>query len=98
MLVNSLNNIKVEENLKFSNVSFEYIVDSTSTKMNYIVNSLANYIDILFISYITQENPLLKTCKFCNKAFIANSQKQEYDDIKCKNRASIQSYRERQKE
>ena len=98
MLVNSLSNTRVEESLKFSNVSFEYIVDSTSTKMNYVVNSLINYIDILFISYITQENSLLKTCKFCNKAFIANSQKQEYDDIKCKNRASIQSYRKRQKE
>lgn len=80
------------------NISLGFKLNDKTTKATCMVNSLQKFIDMLFITHISQENMLLKTCKLCNKAFIAASQKQEYDDLKCKNRASIQSYRERQKE
>ena len=80
------------------NISLGFKLNDETTKATCMVNSLQKFIDMLFITHISQENMLLKTCKLCNKAFIAASQKQEYDDLKCKNRASIQSYRERQKE
>lgn len=81
-----------------NNISLGFKLNDDTTKVTCRVNSLQKFIDMLFITHISQETMLLKTCKLCKKAFIATSQKQEYDTLKCKNRASIQSYRERQKE
>ena len=38
---------------------------------------------------LAQDIVLLKTCKFCNKAFIANNPKAEYDSYNCKNKSNV---------
>lgn len=38
---------------------------------------------------MAQDIKLLKICNFCEKAFIANNPKAEYDTPQCKNKANV---------
>ena len=53
------------------------------------ITSLKQFIDFYFARIVSQDVNLLKICKFCNKAFIANNPKAEYDTPQCKNKANV---------
>ena len=47
---------------------------------------------------LSQDTIMLKICKFCHKAFIANNPKAEYDTPQCKNKANVYNFRKRAQE
>ena len=59
------------------------------------INYLKQVIDIAYSMQMAQDVRLLKVCNFCNKAFIANNQKAEYDTPQSKNKANV--YKSRNK-
>ena len=59
------------------------------------INYLKQVIDIAYSMQMAQDVRLLKVCNFCNKAFIANNPKAEYDTPQCKNKANV--YKSRNK-
>ena len=62
------------------------------------ITSLKQFIDFYFARTVSRDVNLLKICKFCNKAFIANNPKAEYDTPQCKNKANVYSFRKRAQE
>ena len=61
------------------------------------ITSLKQFIDFYFARIVSQDVNLLKICKFCNKAFIANNPKAEYDTPQCKNKANVYKSRAKNK-
>ena len=53
------------------------------------INYLKQAIDIAYSMQMAQDVRLLKICNFCNKVFIANNPKAEYDTPQCKNKANV---------
>lgn len=46
-------------------------------------------VDIAYSIQMAQDVRLLKICNFCEKTFIANNPKAEYDTPQCKNKANV---------
>ena len=61
------------------------------------INCLKQYLDYYFAKTVSKEINLLKICKFCNKAFLANNPKAEYDTPQCKNKANVYKSRAKNK-
>ena len=61
------------------------------------ITSLKQFIDFYFARTVSRDVNLLKICKFCNKAFIANNPKAEYDTPQCKNKANVYKSRAKNK-
>lgn len=60
-----------------------------NNSFGFTINYLKQAIDIYYAMQIGQDVRLLKICNFCNKAFIANNPKAEYDTPQCKNKANV---------
>lgn len=58
---------------------------------------LKQFIDFYFAKTVARDINLLKICKFCNKAFIANNPKAEYHSPQCKNKANVYKSRAKNK-
>ena len=80
----SVNNLTHNFNDLYQNNSF-----------GFTINYLKQAIDTYYAMQIGQDIRLLKICNFCNKAFIANNPKAEYDTPQCKNKANV--YKSRKK-
>lgn len=74
-----------------SNIRELYFNNSFGITINYLKQA----IDIAYSMQMAQDVRLLKVCNFCNKAFIANNPKAEYDTPQCKNKANV--YKSRNK-
>lgn len=83
--------------LKINNLS-NSLDHLTSDGLELKYNYLKQAIDLNYLIQICQDVILLKTCKFCNKAFIASSSKSEYDSPNCKNKSNVYSFRKRAQE
>lgn len=60
-----------------------------NNSFGFIINYLKQAIDISYSMQMAQDVRLLKICNFCEKAFIANNPKAEYDTPQCKNKANV---------
>ena len=60
-----------------------------NNSFGFTINYLKQAIDISFSMQMAQDVRLLKICNFCEKAFIANNPKAEYDTPQCKNKANV---------
>lgn len=61
----------------------------SSGKLELNLFYLKQAIDLYFSILLAQDTRLLKICNFCNRAFIANNPKAEYDTPQCKNKANV---------
>lgn len=68
-----------------SNIRELYLNNSFGITINYLKQA----VDIAYSMQMAQDVRLLKICNFCNKAFIANNPKAEYDTPQCKNKANV---------
>lgn len=83
-----------EFNIKEFDARFE-VGNGNELKLRY--ENLKNAMDITFFSEVNADIRKLKICKYCNKPFIAENPKAEYDKHSCKNRANVYKFRSRQK-
>ena len=60
-----------------------------NNSFGFTINYLKQAIDISYYMQMAQDVRLLKICNFCEKAFIANNPKAEYDTPQCKNKANV---------
>lgn len=60
-----------------------------NNSFSFTINYLKQAIDISYSMKMAQDVRLLKICNFCEKAFIANNPKAEYDTPQCKNKANV---------
>ena len=60
-----------------------------NNSFGFTINYLKQAIDISYCMQMAQDVRLLKICNFCEKAFIANNPKAEYDTPQCKNKANV---------
>ena len=60
-----------------------------NNSFGFTINYLKQAIDISYSMQMAQGIRLLKICNFCEKAFIANNPKAEYDTPQCKNKANV---------
>lgn len=60
-----------------------------NNNFGFTFNYLKQAIDIAYSMQMAQDVRLLKICNFCEKAFIANNPKAEYDTPQCKNKANV---------
>ena len=60
-----------------------------NNSFGFVINYLKQAIDISYSMQMAQDVRLLKICNFCEKAFIANNPKAEYDTPQCKNKANV---------
>ena len=60
-----------------------------NNSFGFTINYLKQAIDIYYSMQMAQDVRLLKICNFCEKAFIANNPKAEYDTPQCKNKANV---------
>lgn len=73
------------------------LTQNDTFSVEFQVNCLKQFLDYYFAKTVSQEVNLLKICKFCNKAFIANNPKAEYDTPQCKNKANVYKSRAKNK-
>ena len=66
-----------------------------NNSFGFTINYLKQAIDISYSMQMAQDVRLLKICNFCEKAFIANNPKAEYDTPQCKNKANIYKSRDK---
>ena len=69
-----------------------------NNEIGLIYGYLKQAIDLNFLVNLSQDTVMLKTCKFCHKAFIPKNSKAEYDTPQCKNKANVYSFRKRAQE
>lgn len=60
-----------------------------NNSFGFTINYLKQAIDISYAIQMAQDVRLLKICNFCEKVFIANNPKAEYDTPQCKNKANV---------
>lgn len=60
-----------------------------NNSFGFTINYLKQAVDIAYSMQMAQDVRLLKICNFCEKAFIANNPKAEYDTPQCKNKANV---------
>ena len=68
-----------------------------NNSFGFTINYLKQAIDISYSMQMAQDVRLLKICNFCEKAFIANNPKAEYDTPQCKNKANVYKSRAKNK-
>ena len=66
-----------------------FLTQKENVNIEIPITSLKQFIDFYFARTVSRDVNLLKICKFCNKAFIANNPKAEYDTPQCKNKANV---------
>lgn len=74
-----------------------FLTQKENVNIEIPITSLKQFIDFYFAKTVSQDVNLLKICKFCNSAFIANNPKAEYDTPQCKNKANVYKSRARNK-
>ncbi len=60
-----------------------------NNSFGFTINYLKQAVDIAYSMQMAQDVRLLKICNFCEKSFIANNPKAEYDTPQCKNKANV---------
>ena len=91
-LILTLDNKPLTMNLPFLSVNhLTHNIDDLyyNNSFGFTINYLKQAIDISYAMQMAQEVRLLKICNFCEKAFIANNPKAEYDTPQCKNKANV---------
>ncbi len=73
------------------------LTQNRTFSVEFQVTCLKQYLDYYFAKTVSKEINLLKICKFCNKAFLANNPKAEYDTPQCKNKANVYKSRAKNK-
>ena len=104
-MYNLLNSITTSEDLNISELLSQFEVNHLKMLLNqketisieFPITSLKQFIDFYFARTVSRDVNLLKICKFCNKAFIANNPKAEYDTPQCKNKANVYKSRAKNK-
>ena len=104
-MYNLLNSITISEDLNISELLGQFEVNHLRMLLNqkgtvsieFPITSLKQFIDFYFARTVSRDVNLLKICKFCNKAFIANNPKAEYDTPQCKNKANVYKSRAKNK-
>lgn len=104
-MYNLLNSITTSEDLNISELLSQFEVNHLRMLLNqkgtvsieFQITSLKQFIDFYFARTVSRDVNLLKICKFCNKAFIANNPKAEYDTPQCKNKANVYKSRAKNK-
>lgn len=104
-MYNLLNSITTSEDLNISELLSQFEVNHLRMLLNqkgtvsieFPITSLKQFIDFYFARTVSRDVNLLKICKFCNKAFIANNPKAEYDTPQCKNKANVYKSRAKNK-
>lgn len=81
--------------LSVNNITHNLRTLYDNNSFGFIINYLKQGIDMYYAIQMAQDIRLLKICNFCNKAFIANNPKAEYDTPQCKNKANV--YKSRKK-
>lgn len=74
-----------------------FLTQKENVNIEIPITSLKQFIDFYFAKTVSQDVNLLKICKFCNNAFIANNPKAEYDTPQCKNKANVYKSRAKNK-
>ena len=91
-LISTLDNKPLTIKLPFLSVNhLEHKIDDLyyNNSFGFTINYLKQAIDISYSMQMAQDVRLLKICNFCEKAFIANNPKSEYDTPQCKNKANV---------
>lgn len=88
--------VKISPILELNNLSSTLIRMPSEIGIKY--NYLKQAIDLNFLICMTQDVAILKICRYCNKAFIANNIKAEYDSPNCKNKANVYKSRSRSRD
>lgn len=104
-LYSLLNNISNEDNYKIDELLKQFEINNIKMSLSrketlsveFQITCLKQYIDYYFAKTVAKDINLLKICKFCNKAFIANNPKAEYDTPQCKNKANVYKSRSKNK-
>lgn len=104
-LYSLLNNISNEDNYKIDELLKQFEINNIKMSLSrketlsveFQITCLKQYIDYYFAKTVSKDINLLKICKFCNKAFIANNPKAEYDTPQCKNKANVYKSRSKNK-
>lgn len=74
-----------------------FLTQKENVNIEIPITSLKQFIDFYFAKTVSQNVNLLKICKFCDSAFIANNPKAEYDTPQCKNKANVYKSRAKNK-
>lgn len=74
-----------------------FLTQKENVNIEIPITSLKQFIDFYFAKTVSQNVNLLKICKFCDNAFIANNPKAEYDTPQCKNKANVYKSRAKNK-
>ncbi len=91
-LISTLENKPLTMKLPFLSVNhLTHNIDDLyyNNSFGFTINYLKQAIDVYYSMQIAQDVILLKICNFCEKAFIANNPKAEYDTPQCKNKANV---------
>lgn len=91
-LISTLNNKPLTMKLPFLSVNhLTHNIEDLyyNNSFGFTINYLKQAIDISYSMQMAQDVRLLKICNFCEKAFIANNPKAEYDTPQCKNKANV---------
>lgn len=104
-LYNLLNYISLNDKFNTDKLLRQFEVNNVKMKLfqketlsiEFQITSLKQYIDFYFTKTVAKDINLLKICKFCNKAFLANNPKAEYDTPQCKNKANVYKSRAKNK-
>lgn len=91
-LISTLNNKPLTMKLPFLSVNhLTHNIDDLyyNNSFGFTINYLKQAIDVYYSMQMAQDVRLLKICNFCEKAFIANNPKAEYDTPQCKNKANV---------
>lgn len=104
-LYNLLNYISLNDKFNTDKLLRQFEVNNIKMKLfqketlsiEFQITSLKQYIDFYFAKTVAKDINLLKICKFCNKAFLANNPKAEYDTPQCKNKANVYKSRAKNK-
>ena len=104
-LYSLLTNISNEDNYKIDELLKQFEINNIKMSLSrketlsveFQITCLKQYIDYYFAKTVAKDINLLKICKFCNKAFIANNPKAEYDTPQCKNKANVYKSRAKNK-
>jgi len=104
-LYNLLNYSSLEDKVNTADLLKQFSVNNMKMNLTqngafsveFQVTCLKQYLDYYFAKTVSKEINLLKICKFCNKAFLANNPKAEYDTPQCKNKANVYKSRAKNK-
>ena len=91
-LISTLDNKPLTMKLQFLSVNhLTHNIEELyyNNSFGFTINYLKQAIDISYSMQMAQDVRLLKICNFCEKAFIANNPKAEYDTPQCKNKANV---------